>query len=443
MDVIPDDVLRVIFNEYVQSKYGRGSFPFPGYEIAPKVAQYDIINSNTPFRLGRVCSRWRALTEDTPQLWTAICIPSAKRPGMLELFELWLKRSGKMPITLILNLMDGEWKDFQKSIVEQAFKESERWQRVNLQLGGGPTQLESIPWQNAKTPELEFITLRLPGWTSKSVGEFLDALGSNSKIRGVEFNGYFPVPQPVRIPDVNLKVLRLHGFKCYEIYSYLGSSHAALEELAVDDIYCCVFPYTAHPRMPFQIRINTLKTLSIRVTAGLPQYLPDIVAPNLENLYLDVVERNEQHLGQFWTILQIFGKHSNCKLKSFRFPGGFEHQVTGASWSLPMFSQLRDLEIRAPVGLSTLEHLTFTKERKLLPELERLVITDCRATNGVLANMIKSRTSKLRDVLKPGEKLEPKLKVVDVKYANDGWRNCPQEFALVDRIKGLKLDIAH
>ncbi|THV06639.1 hypothetical protein K435DRAFT_848721 [Dendrothele bispora CBS 962.96] len=55
-----------------------------------------------PFILGRVCSSWRNIVTNTPQLWTSLDIQIFEKPNWRSKFFLFLSRSGELPLRLSL-----------------------------------------------------------------------------------------------------------------------------------------------------------------------------------------------------------------------------------------------------------------------------------------------------------------------------------------------------
>ncbi|KAJ7653745.1 hypothetical protein B0H17DRAFT_394635 [Mycena rosella] len=85
-----------------------------------------------PLLLGRICSDWRAIAQDSPELWTSLKIA---RPDILvELIETWLSRAGNLPLSLILEVsfFEEEWDSAPYIDVLKVY--SQTWRDVRLEL---------------------------------------------------------------------------------------------------------------------------------------------------------------------------------------------------------------------------------------------------------------------------------------------------------------------
>ena len=90
--------------------------------------------SEVPLLLGRVCRRWRDVTYDTAELWSAVHVAtplmSQHYALKLEALEKWLSRSGNLAlrISLYADYASGDVTPFLDFIISL----SQRWERITL-----------------------------------------------------------------------------------------------------------------------------------------------------------------------------------------------------------------------------------------------------------------------------------------------------------------------
>ncbi|KAF7302349.1 hypothetical protein HMN09_00868500 [Mycena chlorophos] len=92
---LPPELMSLIFLHATDAPVVIGDCPF---------------KSNRPLLPASVCRRWRAICLSTPALWTSLRVflrdvdPTAQHQlaDVLDLFELWLVRAGRMPLDLVV-----------------------------------------------------------------------------------------------------------------------------------------------------------------------------------------------------------------------------------------------------------------------------------------------------------------------------------------------------
>ncbi|KAJ7628883.1 hypothetical protein FB45DRAFT_706893, partial [Roridomyces roridus] len=83
-----------------------------------------------PLLLTQICRQWRAIAVGTAELWASVAICSA-RPTSVELFEMWLTRSGVSPLRISLfepNRMHAS------RLVNACLQHADRWEDIQLLL---------------------------------------------------------------------------------------------------------------------------------------------------------------------------------------------------------------------------------------------------------------------------------------------------------------------
>ncbi|KAJ7078328.1 hypothetical protein B0H15DRAFT_1025924 [Mycena belliarum] len=85
--------------------------------------------SEAPLLLAQICSRWRQLVLDTPVLWRSLLFHGDSSSA--ELLELWLSRSGSMPLDYTLYCSEPSRAG---ALIEASILHSHRWQNISLGL---------------------------------------------------------------------------------------------------------------------------------------------------------------------------------------------------------------------------------------------------------------------------------------------------------------------
>ncbi|KDR73083.1 hypothetical protein GALMADRAFT_101535 [Galerina marginata CBS 339.88] len=89
----------------------------------------------TPFILGHVCARWRAIVWSTPETWShlLLCLASPRYETQVSLLEGWLARSGNCPLTIEFNFLEeDEWSDRTPiELIQMLASQAQRWHSIN------------------------------------------------------------------------------------------------------------------------------------------------------------------------------------------------------------------------------------------------------------------------------------------------------------------------
>ncbi|KAJ7032368.1 hypothetical protein C8F04DRAFT_1107415 [Mycena alexandri] len=110
--------------------------------------------SKGPLLLAQICHQWRQIAIHTPELWR--CPQFNAISSSVDLFKLWLDRSGNLPLTISLQ----SWDTAQaSSMIEASTIHSHHWQDVNFSLP--LTLYPTLGLVNASFPMLRKITLNI------------------------------------------------------------------------------------------------------------------------------------------------------------------------------------------------------------------------------------------------------------------------------------------
>ena len=125
---LPPEILAYIFELFV-SRFG------------------ELTHAQGPVCLAQVCKLWRAVAESDPHLWTSIhfYVPESQSreedvPRVKPVFDLHLKRSGALPISLTFTdhrIYHPATEDLISLLVDRLGMHARRWKRISLQLSCG------------------------------------------------------------------------------------------------------------------------------------------------------------------------------------------------------------------------------------------------------------------------------------------------------------------
>src|ERR1700729_3599598 len=189
---VPPEIWAQIFAVSIEDAWT------PGY---PRV---DI--RKPPLLLGQICSSWRATSLSTPKLWSSICVPRGTRASAIPLIEIWLQRSGAMPLSIEIH---GLSSGFPSAILDAFVPHSARWQKLALFISN--TALAEL-FGKAILSSLDTLMLRVSGRPQQiSIATSADRLHS---VALVVSRGIRPHPQTLDLPWsqlTNLSVTSLSG----------------------------------------------------------------------------------------------------------------------------------------------------------------------------------------------------------------------------------------
>nr|GAT57062.1 predicted protein [Mycena chlorophos] len=164
---LPDDIIGEIFAHLVDTD-AESPFPTPGSRI-PR----DLRDPRSPYyalTLAAVCARWRAISLSTSKLWRRIqveCRSSdamkirSEEPGPIRpiaLLELWLSRSGIVPVDICIIARQGSSEELFHKALLAISPFAQRWHRVDLCVEGGPFEL---PYEfPTNLDELRYLSLQ-------------------------------------------------------------------------------------------------------------------------------------------------------------------------------------------------------------------------------------------------------------------------------------------
>ncbi|KAF8130457.1 hypothetical protein K438DRAFT_860289 [Mycena galopus ATCC 62051] len=104
---VPPEIMAEIFLQLtsMEARAARASYPFDlveGTNFFEKNDKVRPVLHRAPLILGEVSRRWRAIALSTPRLWNSIFLycMDAKLQDNISLCNMWLKRSGSLPLSI-------------------------------------------------------------------------------------------------------------------------------------------------------------------------------------------------------------------------------------------------------------------------------------------------------------------------------------------------------
>ncbi|KAJ7608713.1 hypothetical protein FB45DRAFT_379172 [Roridomyces roridus] len=360
----------------------------PVKEAEERVEWYEALD-HSPWVLGRVSRRWRAVALNSPALWTSIIIQAdgdSEEACCLPMLEAQLERSGKSPLDIIFMCEEDPY--LAEEALKKLIQHSARWKPLVITA----RNISSLPRRiRKKLPLLQTLCVR--GYDSEAEeydGEspppdYLDHFGVAPRLRSleVEFPPRFKVPwgQLTRYEasggwddhiSVLVKLKRLESCK-------LDMAH----EAELSD------PFTWGSKTIQLTRLRRLELSCERYNSGdcwsCPAWLR---LPALTGLSIQ---------GPMFRGLAPLLQNSNCTLKKLHITGGAPEK----DLALPVFessAHIAELEIslldRYPAEniLPLLTLLSIEPDKPvLLPRLRNLIIVNSQKNQYPIGKMLVSR----------------------------------------------------
>ncbi|KAF5328873.1 hypothetical protein D9619_011456 [Psilocybe cf. subviscida] len=222
-----------------------------------------------PLDFGQVCTFWRTVLQNTPQLWNVVhCHVWKPENSHIQAAVLlqWLNRSKSLPLTLKISFKnEDDWisRSSPSAIIDTFLQFSDRWQNVNIIL--------PISWYGrlrlAPFSSLEVLHLRPPG-PVKYFGKMLRGFSRAPKLAIISYDTFFL--RYLDLPWMNLTSATIGG----------PSIDEALEFVArCPDLTCLhlIDPTVDQGTFPVALRTHFfLKHLSFSIR----QSADDIISPN-------------------------------------------------------------------------------------------------------------------------------------------------------------------
>lgn len=368
-----------------------------------------------PLLMTHVCSSWRTIAINKPNLWTHICVTIESddiKRGWPALVQLWVERSKNMPLSI--RIQESETHDYRKQphsvffgVLDILSTRCLQWKSVELvnrhyRAQGKRQWFRNSPWADS-FPVLESFHLNSRTMDADEVRWLTKMLSSSPRLHAVSWIVKAAPSRPA-LPWSQLSQLTLVLFSTLEEIYEIMSGSPQLQKL---DVTIQTF---AGMHAQAQLTHAMLRTLYISCAGNLePAVFDSFTLPNLQDLTIDQMpETFPLEINGPWphAALLRFFQRSKCKLQRLVLLDVVVLQDVELITLLRSLSPfLRELCIEnfnySFITDSVLEALTYPDITQETPEslgavlcakLEVMKLQGCiRSTDGVLADMALSR----------------------------------------------------
>ncbi|RDB16411.1 hypothetical protein Hypma_002776 [Hypsizygus marmoreus] len=359
-----------------------------------------------PMLLCQICRYWRQVAVAFSHLWCSFssCKPDDWRAIDSCLAWRYLVRSHNQPLTLEI------YRDFERTIMPQYIKNIHRWRHVSFGLSPSRYEFLTIPAKRAE--RLEGVKIHAAGWTSKQLESVPLIVNEFPNLRSLEWYSQHRASKAfIGMVWEKLEHITIIGptrlRDCVYILSQCQRVKTA--EFRGIDVLCDTVNMVVVPSLQ-SLQYNYSPNCA--TTRADVELLDLLTLPALHTLKLGTKVKN---LG----ILEQFIERSACTLEVFHIADvNLKNKDIAQYLRLPCLRSLHEL-ILSPKKITnkTVRLLTYPKSasgdlevagllrRKLvrlsvrhwkkrveiLPHLQRLVLSGCRTTDGLLSKMVDSR----------------------------------------------------
>jgi len=392
---------------------------------------YPVISSSSlneaPILLTRVCSRWRSVVLDTPDLWSAmhIAMPSrdtfaftAKYNRIQRIMDEFINRSRSLPLHISVYFRayphpaEASESDSELlRILQSLAMHSKRWKTLHLDL---PVQCFTLAMSQLTSEDVPLLE------TAVFAGQSIDFLSNAQSLRQLALEGHFNSLAPLPLDGImwsKLQVLKLHVFFGSDmpgLFSVLGVCQDLRE--CILDLSFLHEPMNGVPPVNGTLVLPYLKTLRL-----IDPVRNDALAGVLDRLTLPALEVLDTRTSIYFfrieqetlSCLASLLERSTCSLTELSFVARDSPALTSAQLMqflrhTCLHTSLRKLTMncRADFGYYTengpwanfvdddlLQALAVVSaETALCPNLTRLEFTDgCCISESALLDLISAR----------------------------------------------------
>ncbi|KAJ6557220.1 hypothetical protein DFH09DRAFT_540422 [Mycena vulgaris] len=384
---LPDEILSEIF-----------AFTLPSFPDHTKMGLDWIDGRRGTLLLCRICRSWRQIALSTPSLWTILSIHLDLSHSSFEWIPLWLERSRSLPIYLQV-IWGGMSSPFRLNSVMSyvvAHLHHIRTLSINgldeIHLWPAPTYPRAILTPDSvKAPFLTTIEASLP---LGSDYDWVFAVCEEAPLlQRLYTNKYFPD----RFPSSQLTALHILEGVPINDFLLLLRDVPGLKEVAID----LDGPSAAHPVGGIVVA-QGLSKLAITSDQHLGHFLNHVELPGLADLEISQIDRwPEQEFASFLsrsscvlTRIAFVAVHISCD----RIIRCLRHKSCDSLEELAVVESIFNHD-------ALMQHLTYRQAPFPHPRLQTIEFMPPSATDGLLADLVESRT--LPVAVLPGNVAEP------------------------------------
>ncbi|RDB25754.1 hypothetical protein Hypma_006254 [Hypsizygus marmoreus] len=362
------------------------------FECVGETDGYIIGEGAAPFVLSHVCRHWRKVAISTPALWTDMFVELDQRRTHHShplLVNLWLQRSGTLPLTLnIADLLSPDPSAEENPVFALLLAHIHRWRHVEWFIWGGSTaKLFLHKTLNNGETLLESLTISTQGCTDEQSELFPFALQSFTRLRRLTYASN-TLTSVFNLPLSQLTHLRLSSVPL-DICGRVLTRCAKLEEIAFMDISQPLGDMTTTIIYLPELVSCTFQSYESNIGALLMQF----DSPKLRSL---VLYCNYSLQGEINT-LETFVARAGCKLRTFIFHDkDLSEDELERLLAQPALESIQILELSCDnISDQILGELTAGDDGQILPLLKTIILEPCCSSDGKLAAMISSRWSEM------------------------------------------------
>ncbi|KAL0961422.1 hypothetical protein HGRIS_006369 [Hohenbuehelia grisea] len=364
-----------------------------------------------------VCKRWKAIAYSTPRLWSslAIDIESAVQghakiniPHVKQL----LKRSGKAPLSLCVNIGD-----HRHHILQALLAESDRWHYLRLHIRVRPTTHKTLTMLNdyrGMIPLLKTLVINIPYHLPGQLSAFEDAPNLRTLVLRAR------TVSQVLVPWSQIRNLRCTSINGQPMFKILGKS-SSLQHIALDTTArASPFPSNA------QIVLPHIRSIYLRSDST---WIGQIEAPSIIELSLESRMVLDVSLSTFLT--RSASSLTTLELRSCTMT---PQDILTVLSDLPRLERLEMLLMH--LDTAVIHGMTTSTEPggvTILPRLQTLHLGFGIQPSGDLYAMLHSRSS-----LRSGAFREAPGGVVDLHNVYLGLAQGKESFDFCERLKPLQ-----
>ncbi|KAJ3510319.1 hypothetical protein NLJ89_g4746 [Agrocybe chaxingu] len=402
---LPIELLCDIFTAYVDdpTRY-RVDRPTP---LVSRVSNAD------PTLLGQVCSHWRTVAINLPNLWSSIFI---EKPAKTHIYltQIWLERAAGQPLNI--TLWDSDDLQSMGCILTALASYSQFWKRLELRL---PLDLVPHFWNLTKfpricdmlgtleimplgavSPQLQQYDIGNPGWDRRYLRDIWSFFYTSPALHDIIWIGRFDDFLHDKTPYDQLQTVRLHSNQQYlDVQDAVGfiARFPKLHHLNTGVSFTSQHLSFKSSLPTAPVVMEHLHTLYLWARVSLSFAFSHLTLPALKDLTICSMSGGDLLLDHL--TLKEFFHRSKCRLERLVYADDkLTNDDLNALLLLPELQSLRSLECTAKIQDSTIRALLARQSdgsSSILPLLESICFDACEATDGLLSMMVSSRKATL------------------------------------------------
>lgn len=358
------------------------------------------LSNNAPWRIARVCSRWRAVALGMPRLWSRFCVAELSRDkdgAGSRAISLQLERSGNAPLYVQLRGgLDRSVLEMDRTALDVVLRASMRWQNLELCLSASQLHiLLPLRPRFAALEKLHIQTWGQPKTSLNPIPSFIKSLPALKELtlepeRGL-LSDYTTTITWSRLNACTFKACRLRD--TLNIFPLLspGTRVTIMNPSKLIDDYHMLNPTTS------PIRSLTLTSCD---SSYIEKMFCGLIAPALEELdFGDDIDATGRRYSMADDIISFLDR-SACPLTRLRigYDGLCENDLLEIVKSESL-SGLLTLEVSKDVKLSSSHGISMLSSPTFLPRLRALTLR-CTPhfTEGELLRMVALRRPVLQSL---------------------------------------------